>query len=218
MSRVVGHVDEVTSTAILGWIANLDEPGRLEPLLCWSAAGDSVVLYPFAPRPDVCKALSLAGRFGFAIPISTVRRLGPILRFTDCAGTPLRGGGAVQLPEQRQDVSRRHPVRIFIHIPKTAGTSLRTALASAFQPGEAVFLYPDGATGISPTELKALPLLQRSALQFVMGHVYFDTAKSVPRTTEYITTIRNPKDRLTHQSASKATFSLYSTVSGVIMG
>ena len=195
MNRTIGYIDEINSTAVLGWIANLDMPEQLETVVCRGANGGAAHFRPFIPRWDVCQALSLVGRFGFAIPTISIKHLGPIVAFTDQDGVPLTGGEQITLPFSPCE-NRLHPTWVFLHIQKTAGTSLRLALTAAYESGEAAFVYPDPVIGLSPKELGTLPAAQRAALRLVVGHCYFGIGDLIQNPSEYVTVVREPEARL----------------------
>lgn len=90
------------------------------------------------------------------------------------------------------------PVLLFMHIPKTAGTSLRGALEPAYSAGERLYLYPaaDLAGAVEPREFAQLPPPQRRRLRFIMGHFAWGIHESVPGPCRYVTMLRDPVDRV----------------------
>lgn len=195
MNHITGYIDHISQHTLIGWIANIDHPNRLEFITCVGANGSSLKLKPFVPREDVCNALGMTGRFGFAFPAFLVGDFGPTISFIDENGAYLQNGRAVPLPVAVPSVANG-PAWIVLHIQKTAGTSLRSALTAHVKPGEAVFIYPDGFIGLSEDEFAALPWQQRAALRVVMGHTSFGIADHVPGPAEYITFLREPLARL----------------------
>ena len=153
MDQIAGYLDAVTEQALIGWIANCGHPGRLEPVTCVGAGGFRQTVHPFIPRADVCVALQATGRFGFAIPRSVLRGIGPTITLLDRNGNALEGGREIALPPVSPPKRVSRPACVVLHIQKTAGTSLRTALAQAGGPGEVVFAYPDGFIGLTDDEL-----------------------------------------------------------------
>ena len=194
-----GHVDLVASDVIIGWVANLTLPERLEQVVVHGPGGDTLQFRACFPRTDVCAALSLRGRFGFAIPTSAVRHLGPVLRITDVGGVTLTGGESIALAPPEEAPEPDPPTWVVLHIQKTAGTSLRHALSQSLRPGQALFVYDDSAVGVSPSELGTLPMAQRSWLRLVMGHAYHGVADSLPGRVEHATFVRDPAARLRSQ-------------------
>ncbi len=192
--EIVGHLDSVTAGSASGWIANVSQPWRIESVTVLAPNGDRLSFMPFVPRPDVCAALGAAGRFGFSVPTAALRALGPVVRFADRRGGAL-AGGCVRLPPLADPLIDRQ-TWVFLHIPKTGGTSIRNALAAAVAPEEAAFIYPDGFIGLSPAELEAMPLWQRGALRLVIGHMVFGIDAALPNAAGYATFLRDPEARL----------------------
>lgn len=199
MDKIIGYVDAVTDRFVVGWIANLSYPERLERIVCSTSDGNSLVFQACLPREDVCSAVSRIGRFGFAIPVSALRALGPVVSVTDENGAHLENGLSVTLPASIPDPAPLLPTWVLVHIQKTAGTSLRMALQSTMPTGEAMFVYPDKFTGVTPEELNQLPLTQRSAARLVMGHMFFGTVDWSTDRLQYITILREPEARLRSQ-------------------
>ena len=195
-SSVLGYLDDVSHEALVGWVADQDNPGGLEPVICHGVNGETSAFYPTVARHDVCSALNATGRFGFAIPVAAIRNLGAVVTLTDRHGTVLHGGDQVRVPDARQEPAQPGQAWFVIHIQKTAGTSLREALSRAMRPGQVAFVYPDGFIGLLPQELAALPLPQRAGFRLVMGHVYYGIADLLPGRPEYVTFLRQPEARL----------------------
>ena len=196
MSRIVGYLDARTDRELIGWIANLDHPGRLETVICNGEDGRQLAFRPFIPRRDVCDAFNVTGRFGFAIPLAALSEFGGgVVRLTDSLGATLPQGGAIAV-DAGAGGRPLGPAWVVLHIQKTAGTSLRAALTAHARPCETLFLYPDGFTGLSPDELGNLPQAQRAALRLVIGHVPFGIADLLPGRADYVTFLRDPAARL----------------------
>lgn len=87
---------------------------------------------------------------------------------------------------------------LFLHIPKTAGTALRTVLADALPPDERAFVYGVGALpgGITEGELAAMPAEQKAALRLVFGHFHFGLHRQMHQDARYVTMLRDPVDRI----------------------
>jgi len=87
---------------------------------------------------------------------------------------------------------------IFIHIPKTAGTSLRQAMASAYKPSERLYLYdaPQLEGAMLRSDFVRLPVERRAELRFVMGHFAFGLHREIPRESRYVVVLRDPVERV----------------------
>jgi hypothetical protein len=80
----------------------------------------------------------------------------------------------------------------FIHVPKTAGTTLYAIIRHVYLPGE---LHKLHATSASIRRYKALPRRRRNALQMVYGHVDFSVSEILPSHTRFFTVLRDPVER-----------------------
>lgn len=93
-----------------------------------------------------------------------------------------------------RDLSGRGPVplekRIFIHIPKTGGTSLREILRHVYPPERRVFIYshdPDHLDGLRKNVFLA---------EAINGHVSFGIHEFYGVEARYVTILRHPLDRV----------------------
>ncbi len=86
---------------------------------------------------------------------------------------------------------------LFMHIPKTAGTSIRHLLDPLLPPETRLYLYPKSPSfAIPPDEFADQPRDARDRLRFVMGHFRFGIHEALDQPTQYITMVRDPIDRL----------------------
>jgi hypothetical protein len=89
----------------------------------------------------------------------------------------------------------RHTLRqgdqiFFLHIPKTAGSSLIDILQMQVNPGE-FYSFPDG-----PDQVQQPPIEVMQAARIVRGHRMYDFQKYFARRPFVITLLRNPYDRV----------------------
>jgi hypothetical protein len=93
---------------------------------------------------------------------------------------------------------RPPPTVLFLHVPKTAGTSFRSALASAIAPGKRVWIYPpeDMVGALTPSMLGELSDSDKRRLRLVMGHFHFGLHRSLPQRSHYVTMVREPVARV----------------------
>ena len=87
---------------------------------------------------------------------------------------------------------------IFIHIPKAAGTTLRSIIERQF-PRDAIWsLYPPRYDDLPKCieEFQALPLARRAQIRYVQGHIQFGIHEALPGPCTYFTMLRKPADWL----------------------
>jgi hypothetical protein len=83
----------------------------------------------------------------------------------------------------------------FVHIPKTAGTSLRSLFAADFPPEAFAFIYLP-PNGISFKELCDLPSARKDKVRIVYGHYPFGADKKFGKPGKYVTFFRETSARL----------------------
>lgn len=83
-----------------------------------------------------------------------------------------------------------------MHIPKTAGTTLVSALDGLYLPEDRVHLYDLQPDAIHPKDFPSLPEEQRRRLRFVAGHFAYGLHEWIPRPCVYVTVLRDPVDRI----------------------
>ena len=88
------------------------------------------------------------------------------------------------------------PTVIFIHIPRTAGTSIRTALDSLFSPEERIYTYARRSWAIPPDRLGELDEGTRRRALLVFGHAPFGLHRDLPQRCRYATLVRDPVERV----------------------
>ena len=91
-------------------------------------------------------------------------------------------------------------VVIFVHIPKTAGTTLRHIIQSQFQPNNVFEFYslktqpPKVLKGIE--KYNSLSEAQKKTIKFISGHFGVGLHEFIQRPCTYITILRNPVERV----------------------
>ncbi len=105
--------------------------------------------------------------------------------------------GSADRTTSRHDDER--PTVIFLHIGKTAGTTLRKILYRNFDPSEVILVRNRSENPArlrreeTPAIFAALPEEQRTRARLVLGHVVFGIHEHVPRPFTYITLLRRPE-------------------------
>jgi hypothetical protein len=86
------------------------------------------------------------------------------------------------------------PVLIFLHIPKTAGSTLTLILSRQYPAG--VTFFTGGPKRPRPEQLEALSMGERERFDCLAGHLRFGVHRLLPRPARYITMVRDPVERL----------------------
>jgi hypothetical protein len=191
--RLLGHVDQVDEISISGWLANVDQPEHIETVFCVGACGSIVQFRACHFRHDVCQWLNRWGKFGFVIPTHSLASLARPFDVRDGAGKILARD--ITVKSSTRPTQDERAATIFLHIPKTAGTSLRNAMTARLKPWEWLYLYP-GLFGISQSEFACLPIAQRGVAKLVVGHVHFGIGRFLARPCRYVTILRKPIARI----------------------
>ena len=83
---------------------------------------------------------------------------------------------------------------IFLHIPKTAGTTLNRIIEWQYNPLSIFTIDPYGVRATAE-RLHELPEERRRRLRMVRGHCYYGLHKLLPQGATYITMLRDPVKR-----------------------
>jgi hypothetical protein len=88
-------------------------------------------------------------------------------------------------------------VVIFLHIPKTAGTTLRYIIQYQYKPPAIYELYGPSATHSQRLEkLQRLSEAKKAEIKIVNAHLGFGLHEFLPQPCTYITFLRNPVERV----------------------
>jgi len=195
VAHVFGHLDGVVAGEAHGWALDADQPDRPVEVVAHLNGRPVAEVLAVYYRPDVAERLDCSGRHGFYVDLNPFAeraahamidvRLesGPVL-----VGSPIR---AHLLPASRSS----KPTLLFMHIPKTGGTSFREAVLANYRQSAVGFLYPN-APGFPIRDLRELPLEQRRSLRLVVGHFQYGVHDSIPREYSYFTIVREPFTRI----------------------
>ena len=82
---------------------------------------------------------------------------------------------------------------LFVHVPKTAGSSLYSIFRTILKPPELLKLHPNGETLV---RINALPKRHATRLRVLYGHVDVQLAKQIVPPQQCITLLRDPVDRI----------------------
>jgi len=87
---------------------------------------------------------------------------------------------------------------LFMHLPKTGGTALRTAVLQAYGGREVGMVYGAGelAGAMSREQFQALPAEELARFDLIVGHFPFGVHRRVTRPSRYVTVVRDPVERV----------------------
>jgi len=202
--QYIGYVDQWDGQRILGWAGCYSNQAE-KPYVFILADGVVIdCVYPYMYRKDIQDTYGGDGMNGFvaSIPLSVIK-FASQLEVVFSNGMQLSNSPIFL---RRQNINRRvrnNPADrlfqddglIFLHIQKSAGTSLRQIFESHFDEGRIIFLYPD-PPGMTRQQFLAIPLIQRAKLNCVFGHEYYGIHEFLPGTWRYATVLREPLTRI----------------------
>jgi hypothetical protein len=93
---------------------------------------------------------------------------------------------------QTSAVTESKRLIIFVHLPRTAGTTLRYIIERQYDSSGIVNLY-ESEFG---EEVAAIPSRQLDRCYVIMGHFYFGLHTLLPKPSTYITLLRDPVERV----------------------
>ena len=119
------------------------------------------------------------------------------LRFDDLLARPevdrqRTKRSAASKPADRRPGNATAPL-LFVHVPKTAGSSLYSIFRTILKPPELLKVHANGETLL---RINALPERHASRLKVLYGHVDTQLAKQIVPLRQCVTILRDPVDRL----------------------
>jgi hypothetical protein len=88
----------------------------------------------------------------------------------------------------------KHEALIFLHIPKTAGTTLMSILDRQYKPGAIFSTYGNAQEAVD--KFKTFSESQRMNIRVLKGHIPFGVHTFLPQPSHYFTILRDPIDRI----------------------
>lgn len=190
-----GYLDGVREGELFGWAIDPEhpaEPAKVTAHMNNRPVAEALAVYY---RPDVAEQFQCSGRHGFFFDLSQVCEVDTDaivdVRLSNgkvVDGAPLNA----HLPGRRRSPA---PTLLFMHIPKTAGTTLRKTIIKNYKRSEVAYLYPD-PPGFPVRNLRDLPLSQRAQFRLVVGHFQYGIHNEVPNDSWYFTVVRDPIARV----------------------
>lgn len=186
-------VEGVSEDEIIGWIVNHDRSKILESVFVETDLGQELEFKAIIFRQDIAKKFDRNEKFGFAIPLSALK-IEKRARLTDRYGNMLIGGD-IEIATQRRRRKHEH-CAAFLHIQKTAGTALATALRASLPRSSVCLFYPGAAIGLDWDELNTLPEHQCKAFELFIGHFFFGFERLLRQPTKLYSFLREPLARV----------------------
>lgn len=87
-------------------------------------------------------------------------------------------------------------LHIFLHIPKTAGSTLNHVLKYQYHTPQAIFTLDHPDPEVAGRAFCELPRKRREATRLLTGHCQFGIHRSLATPSSYFTLLRNPIDRV----------------------
>jgi hypothetical protein len=192
-----GSFDGIKDGEVSGWAIDADHPKKIVAITVLVDGRPAARVQAVYYRSDLNKWGS--PEHGFYVDLGehfrNARETVIDVRLPD--GRSLPGAPAViQTPAVPPRKIR--PTVLLMHIPKTAGTAFRDAIATNFLLSEIAYLYPN-APGLLVKDLRELWLEKLRGLRLVIGHFQFGVHEFLPQESEYITIVREPGARILSQ-------------------
>lgn len=91
--------------------------------------------------------------------------------------------------------NRDHRCIVFLHVPKTAGRTLRSSLFLSFSEQDSI--HVDALDKPLAEAMGEISLVRRERARLVWGHLPYGIHRYIPRPCEYVTVLREPISRVT---------------------
>jgi len=85
---------------------------------------------------------------------------------------------------------------VVLHIPKTAGTSLRRLIQENCLPEDIFYIYSEDSQFTTVRDFNKLTLEEKSGYKIFMGHIAFNPKMFAGLNPTYITLVRDPVERV----------------------
>ena len=91
--------------------------------------------------------------------------------------------------------SKEQQTLVFLHIPKTAGTTLHLIIERQYNPGNIVTIHTSVENAQQISRLQNLPSTQKQKIKVIKGHTFYGWHQLMPQPCIYFTLLRNPVER-----------------------
>lgn len=192
---VQGRFDGIHDGRLYGWVVDPSYPTRPVFLSIWVNREPVACTAAVHFRPDVADTQPNATQhafysdLGLHFPVETEALVD--VRLPSGESLP----GAPRTLRITPQARPHGPTVLFMHIPKTAGTAFREAIAANYNHAEIAYLYP-AIPGLLVKDLRDLPVEQRRSFRIVVGHFQFGMHEALPQECEYVTIVREPTARI----------------------
>lgn len=95
-----------------------------------------------------------------------------------------------------QNKHGQHDTLIFLHIPKTAGTSLRRIFERFYEEKEIYQIYTKANNMNDMSDFKRLSDNEKKEIRVFFGHVSFGLHNEIPQPCSYVTILREPTEKV----------------------
>ena len=85
---------------------------------------------------------------------------------------------------------------VFVHVPKTAGTTLQSIISRLYKPHEILAEYPAEPLSRLEQRFKRLSTEQHVTIKAILGHFPYGSCNWLEERPTYVTVLRDPVDRL----------------------
>ena len=195
-----GYLDELSETNVQGWLVDVHDNNKI-PYVYIKTNLHLYKVLPTNHRLDIQRLFGCNGMRGFSFFLKKVSGIKSLLpeKKEKILGVFFPNGQLI-LPqiEKKNHIATNICIKYFIHIQKTAGTSLRNTISNVLRNDKVVFIYPD-PPGITVEQFDNLPLCQIEKLQLVFGHYYYNQLAILPFLIKYYTILRDPRARIRSQ-------------------
>ncbi len=189
-----GYVDIRDDYQIKGWVIDRHSPSKRCSILVLTSKKRVIKITAIHHRADVGRVFGTTGMCGFFFCLKRG------VFFSEKIVSVLFLDGTSIEPEAATPPRWFRPSKIqyFMHIQKTAGTSVRHSIEKSVGAENIVYVYPD-FPGIPESDFNNLSYEQIKQFKLIFGHFCYGVHSIFPSPFEYYTVIRSPSSRLRSQ-------------------